>query len=112
MKSLFFAVTLLVALPSVARAESIQLDGGITATVLAQIGVTTAYTKGLSLDRDGKVKIDQGQVFAGTRLVKKLDGQCLMVRESLVGFQDVIIGDMKVQRPEVTSSMETVSCNS
>jgi hypothetical protein len=106
-------VTALLSLSAMAvEPQTVILADGSTATVLSQNGKITTYLKEANANADGKVQLVPGQVFDGERLVKKENGQCLMIRQRVVSMDDVSVGDVKVQRPKTTSESTVANCSS
>ncbi len=112
LKFTLFAAAALLSLSAVAtEAQTVVLADGSTAIVLTQKGANTTYVKEAKAGTDGKVKLIQGQVFDGERLVKKADGKCLTIRDHLVRLEDVSVGGVKIQVPTMTSESKAANCN-
>lgn len=112
-KFTLFAVATLLSLSAAAvDPKTLALADGSTATVLSQNGRSTPYIKEAMAGSDGKVQLIQGEVFDGEQLVKKADGQCLLVRQRLVRLNEVTSGGVKIQIPEIATDYATASCNS
>lgn len=110
--TLFAAATLLSLSAAAIEPKTLSLADGSTATVLSQNGRSTTYIKEAKPGSDGKVQLIQGEVFDGEQLVKKADGQCLLVRQRLVRLNEFTSGGLKIQIPETTTDYVTTSCNS
>ena len=112
LKFTLLTVALLSLSAAATEPQTIVLPDGSTANVLSQKGTYTTYVKEANPGADGKVKLVQGQVFDGERLVQKSDGQCATIREQLVSLETVSVADVKIQRPSTTIEMKSASCNS
>jgi len=114
MKTSYIALVLALATGTAqaqAPAATIVLKDGTTATILSSSGKSTTYAMSVSKGADGKATTTQGEVFSGERIVKKPNGQCVEVRQRLMGFADfTTTAGQKLQLPHLETTEQAGAC--
>jgi hypothetical protein len=97
--------------PAIAQEESIKLSNGESVVVIQSARTATVYVNGALKDIDGKLVLTRDVVFDGKSIVKRQNGQCALLTEMLLGFDDVKVGDIHVQIPRASSALTAASCS-
>ena len=109
--AMFFAAAALCMNAQADEPKTVVLKDGVTATVFYRAGTSTGYLRAIEPGANGKSVLIPGEVFAGVQLAKREDGKCVKIVDRLVRFEEVVVGDGKIQRPVTEHAEEPVACN-